>query len=89
MVLLDKVPKSGAIRSNKTSKGNLLLLNGPKGVLEVRIVRWRWARGRTRPCLTRSRGWLLAYRSNNFVITRYPVKVSPVKQSSAIDIGKR
>ena len=37
---LGKVPKSGALRSNKLSEGNLLLLNGPKGIVEVRIVSW-------------------------------------------------
>jgi len=39
VALLDKVPKSGALKSNKLSEENLLLLNGPKGVLEVKIVR--------------------------------------------------
>ena len=39
MALLDKVLKSRVFRSNKLSEGNLLILNGPKGVLEVRIVR--------------------------------------------------
>ena len=40
VALLDKVLKSGALRSSILSEGNVLLLNGPKGVLEVRIVRW-------------------------------------------------
>ena len=40
VALLDKVPKNGILRSNKCSKGNLLLLNGPKGVLDIKIVRW-------------------------------------------------
>ena len=39
VALLDKVPKSGALRNNKCSEGNLLLLNGSKGVLDIRIVR--------------------------------------------------
>ena len=39
MALLNKILKSGVLRSNKCSKGDLLLLNGPKGVLEVGIVR--------------------------------------------------
>jgi len=37
--LLEKVPKSGVLRSNKCSKEILLLLNGSKGVLDVRIVK--------------------------------------------------
>ena len=45
MVLLGKVPKSDVLRSNKCSNGNLLLLNGSKSVLEVRIVRRGWLRG--------------------------------------------
>ena len=48
MALLDKVSKSGALKSNKCSKENLLLLNGSKGVLEVRIVRRGWLRRRFR-----------------------------------------
>ena len=39
VALLDKVPKSNALRSNKLSEGNLLILNGPKGVLDIRLVR--------------------------------------------------
>ena len=79
MALLDKVPKSGALGSNKSSKGNLLLLNGPKGVLEVRIVRRDWLRRRTRSSLTKMSGWIMRYGSNNLDITRYPIKVSLVK----------
>jgi len=56
VTLLDKVPKSGALRSNKCSEGNLLILNGSKGVLGIRIVRREWLRGRTRSDLTRLRG---------------------------------
>jgi len=70
VVLLDKVLKSGALRSNKCSKGNLLLLTGSKGVLEVVIVRKGWLRGRTRFCFTRMRGQMMGYRMNNLVITR-------------------
>jgi len=89
VTLLDKVLKSGALRSSKLSKGNLLLLNGPKGVLEVKIARWRWLRGRARLCLTRSRSWLVGCRSNYLLITRYPIKVTSVKKSGVINIGKR
>jgi len=38
MKLLDKVTKSGILRSNIGSKGYLLLLDGPKGGLEVGIL---------------------------------------------------
>ena len=38
MALLDKVTKSYVLRSNIGSKGYLLLLDGPKGGLEVSIV---------------------------------------------------
>ena len=37
--LLDKVPKSGILRSNKCLKGHLVLLNGSKGIMAVSIVR--------------------------------------------------
>ena len=33
VVLLDKIAKSGVLRSNISSKGHLLPLNGPKGGL--------------------------------------------------------
>jgi len=89
MVLLDKVPKSGTFRSYKGTEGDLLLLNGPKSVLNIRIVRWGRSRGRTIVCLTRVRDRLVGYGSNNLIITRHPVKVSPVKQGSMINIGKR
>ena len=79
VALLDKVSKSGILRGNKCLKGNLLLLNGSKGVLEVGIVRRGWLRGRTRSCLTRIRGWMMGCRSNNFIITRYLIKVILVK----------
>ena len=67
----------------------MLLLNGPKGVVEVRIVRWGWLRGRSRSCMTSSRGWLVGCRSNNLVITKYPIKVTLVKKGGVINIGKR
>ena len=38
--LLDKVTKSSVLRRNICSKGYLLLLDGPKGGLEVGIVSW-------------------------------------------------
>ena len=38
VALLDKVMKSGVLRGNVGSKENLLLLDGPKGGLEVSIV---------------------------------------------------
>jgi len=89
VALLDKVPKSGSLRSNQCSEGNLLLLNGPKGVLNNRIVRRGWLRGRTRSSLTRVRGWMIGCGSNNVHITRYLIKVTSVKKGGAIDIGKR
>jgi len=79
MMLLDKVRKSGVLIRNKSSKENLLLLNGSKGVLKVGIVRNGWLRGRTRSYLTGIRGWMMGCGLNNLVITRYPIKVSPVK----------
>ena len=88
VALLDKVPKSGALRSNILSEGNLLILNRPKGVMEVRIVRWGWLRGITRSGLTRSRGWLVGCESNNLHITRHPIKVTSVKKGGAINIGR-
>ena len=81
-VLLDKVSKTSALRSNKCSKGNLLLLNGSKGALEVGIVKRGWLRGRTRSYLTRIRGSMMGCRLNNLVITGYLIKVSPVKYNS-------
>jgi len=36
--------------------GKLAPLEWPKGVFEVRIVRWRWLSRITKSCLTRSRG---------------------------------
>ena len=47
MVLLDKVMKSGVLRSNIGSNGYLLLLDGLKGGLEVGIVSGGWLGGRT------------------------------------------
>jgi len=79
VALLDKVPKSSVFRSNKCLEENLLLLNGSKGVLEVRIVRRDWLRRRTRSSLTKMSGWIMRYGSNNLDITRYPIKVSLVK----------
>jgi len=38
MPFLDKVTKGGILRGNIGSKGHLLLLNGPKGGLEVYTV---------------------------------------------------
>jgi len=77
--LLDKVLKSEGLISNKCSEGNLLLLNGSKGVLNVIIVKMRWLRGTTRSDLTRVRGWIMGCRSNNLLITGYPIKVTSVK----------
>ena len=54
--LLDKIMKSSILRCNVGSKGHLLLLNGPKGGLEVSIVSRGWLGGRTRFGLTRRRG---------------------------------
>jgi len=42
VVLLNKVLKSIVLKSNKLLEENLLLFNGPQGVLEVRMVGWRW-----------------------------------------------
>ena len=79
VALLGKVPKSSVLISNKCAKGNLLLLNGSKGVLEVSIVRRGWLRGRTRACWTRMRGWMMGCGSNDLLITSYPIKVTLVK----------
>ena len=76
MALLHKITKSGVLRSNISSKGQLLLLNGPKGGLEVNIVSRWWLEGKARSCLTRMRGSRVACRLNNLAITRYPIKVS-------------
>ena len=89
VALLDKFPKSDTFRSNKISEGNLLLMNGTKCVLEVKIVRWGWLRESTRSSLTRLRGWLVGRRSNNLLIARYPIKVTSVKKGDAINIRKR
>jgi len=48
MALFNKVTKSGALRSNISSKGGLLFLNGPKGGLQVGIVSRGWLRGKAR-----------------------------------------
>ena len=79
VALLDKVSKSSILRGNKCSKGNLLLLNGSKDVLDVSIVKRGWLRGRTRSYLTRRRGWMIGCSSNNLFIIRYPIKVSSMK----------
>jgi len=79
VALLDKVLKSGVLRSNKYSEGNLLLLDGSKGVLVVSTIKRGWLRGRTRSCLTRMRGWVMEYGSNNLLVTRYPIKVTSMK----------
>ena len=39
MLLLDKITKSGMLRSNICSEGGLLLLNGPKCGSNIRVVR--------------------------------------------------
>ena len=77
-MLLDKVTKSGVLKSNICSKGDLLFLNGPKGGLEVSIVSLGWSRERTRSGLTRIKGWK-GCRLNNLGISWYPIKVSLVK----------
>ena len=79
MALLEKVPKSSVLRSNISSEGHLLLLDRPKGVLEVDIVSRGWFRGRTRSGLTKMRGWMMRCGLNNLGITRHLIKVSPVK----------
>ena len=77
--LLDKVPKSSILRRNISLEGHLLLLDGPKGILEVGMVSRGWLRERNKSDLTKMRGWMMGYRSNNLIIIRYPIKVSPVK----------
>ena len=76
--LLNKVTKSGVLRGNVGSKGQLLLLNGPKGGLDICIVSRGKFRGGTRFGLTSEWGWRRC-KANNLRITRYPMKVSPVK----------
>jgi len=88
MALLNKVAKNGAVRSYKCSNGNVLLLNGSKGILEVGIVRREWLRGTTRSYMTRITGSMMGCSMNNLVITKYRIKVNSVKQGSSIDIGK-
>jgi len=78
MALLDKVMKSGILRSNICSNGHLLLLDRPKGGLEVSIVSGGWLGGRTRSSLTSKRGWRRCG-LNNLGITRYPIKVILVR----------
>jgi len=74
--LLDNVSKSSALRSNKCSKENLLLLNESEGVSEVNIVRRGWLRGGIRSNLTRIRGRMMGCGSNNLIITKHPIKVN-------------
>jgi len=64
VALLDKVYKSGILRSNKSLEGSLFLLNRPKGVLDIRIVSRGLLRGRTRSWLTSIRGWVMGDRPN-------------------------
>jgi len=78
MALLDKVMKSGVLRSNIGSKGYLLLLDGPKGSLEVSIVNGSWLGRRTRSNLT-SKWGERGCRLNSLGIARYLIKVSSVK----------
>ena len=52
VALMDKVRKSDVLRSNIGSKGCLLLLDGPKGGLEVSIVSRESFGGRTKSSLT-------------------------------------
>ena len=53
IALLDKVTKSGILRSNISAKGYLLLLDEPKGGLEVDLVSGGWLGRRTRSSMTR------------------------------------
>ena len=76
---LGQSPEKRCSQKQQCSEGNLLMLNGSKGVLEVSIVSRGWLRRRTRSGLTRMRGWIMGYGLNNLVITRYPTKVSLVK----------
>jgi len=76
VALLNKVPKSSVFISNKSSEEHLLLLDGPKGVLEIGIVRRGWLRGITGFGLTRMRGGIMGCGLDDL---GYPVKVSPVK----------
>jgi len=49
MPLLDKLTKSGTLRSNVCPKRGFLLLNGPKCGFKVKIVRIGWLGSETRP----------------------------------------
>jgi len=46
--LLDKITKSGMLKSNICPEGSLLFLNGPKCGSKVRVVRIGWLRRGTR-----------------------------------------
>ena len=56
MALLDKVIKSGVLRSNIAAKEYLLLLDGLKVELEVDIISGGWLGRRTRSGMTRKWG---------------------------------
>ena len=48
MLLLHKITKCGMLRGYISSKGGLFLLNGPKGVVDLTIVRVGMLRRETR-----------------------------------------
>ena len=77
VLFLDKVMKSGILRSNINSKGHLLLLDGPNGGLDFFKVSGGRSVGRTRVSKV-SRG-RRRYMMDNLRITRYLMKVSPIK----------
>ena len=77
-MLLDKVTKSVVLRSNICSKGHLLILNEPKGGLEVSRVSLGWLGGRTKTGVTRIRN-CRGCGLDNLGIARYPIKVNLVK----------
>ena len=73
VALVNKVTKSGILRSNISLKEYLLLLHGPKGGLQVGIVSRVWLGGRARSGLTRMRAWRIGCGLSNLGITRYPI----------------
>jgi len=69
MPLLDKLPKSGMLRSNISLKGGLLFLNGPKCGFNVRVGSRGWL-GRGTRSSNKGRRHMWGKRSQYFIITR-------------------
>ena len=78
MPLLNKVTKSSIVRGNTGSRGHWLLLNGPKGGLEVGVVSKEWLGRGTRSGLTSKWEWRRCGLSD-LSIVRCLLKVTSVK----------